>query len=241
MFASFLFNILFIAWTGLCTLGTAPFSLLFPLKWLGFSWPRKSVMWIAYVWGVGVQFILKHTVSITYEIKGIENLSGRPVIFACKHQSAWETTMIQIIQRDTAVILKHELLWIPIFGQALWMADAIAIRRSQGKKTLPQLVEQAQNQFSKGRSIFIFPEGTRMSPDKPTKCRHGIFALYQALGCNVVPIGLNAGRFWGRRSFIKKSGHIIMNAMAPIEPGLDEKSFFNRLNGDLDKGSQKPF
>ena len=70
---------------------------------------------------------------------------------------------------------------------------------------------------------MVFPEGTRAPPGGRNPYHPGIAALYLQLGRKVVPVALNSGLFWGRRSFIKRPGRIIIEFLAPIEPGLSRR------------------
>jgi 1-acyl-sn-glycerol-3-phosphate acyltransferase len=222
---SFLFNILFFFLTVLCSCSSfllAPFG-------------RKPLIRIAQIWGFGTQFLLKRTVGITYEIKGKENIPTKgPYIFACKHQSAWDTTIIQLLAYDAAIILKRELLWVPIFGQILIVAGAIGINRAKGKMMMSDLIEKARKQADKKRPIFIFPEGTRVRPDAPPRYKYGIYALYCRLNLPVVPAALNSGYFWPRRGFLKHPGHITVQILPQIKPGLPSKEFMTALEGAIE-------
>jgi len=49
-----------------------------------------------------------------------------------------------------------------------------------------------------------------------------------------VPVALNSGLFWRRRSFIRLPGTITVEFLDPIEPGLDKQIFFKRLQDDIE-------
>ena len=54
-------------------------------------------------------------------------------------------------------------------------------------------------------------------------------ALYKALDVAVVPVALDSGVFWGRRSFAKRPGTITVRFLEPIQPGLDRQAFMQLL------------
>lgn len=201
--------------------------------------PRIVVFYVAKYWGLGVQFLLKYCVNITYEVRGRENLPQTPVIVASKHQSAWETTMIHVLVPGCAIILKHELTWIPLFGQLLLKSNAITLQRARGSKIIPQLVEQAKKRLAAGQSVFIFPEGTRRPVDAPARYKSGIAAVYQETHVPVVPAAHNAGFFWARRDFIKKPGKIVFEFLPPIQPGLDGDLFMKKLTDAIETAANK--
>jgi 1-acyl-sn-glycerol-3-phosphate acyltransferase len=128
---------------------------------------------------------------------GRENLPAGPVIIACKHQSSWETLAFTRLFDDIAIVLKRELLFIPVVGWAMARAGNIAVARGDGAAALRGLVRQGTAAVAEGRSIVIFPEGTRVAPGEQRPYHVGTAALYRQLGVPVVPMALNSGLFWG--------------------------------------------
>ncbi|MEJ0070862.1 MAG: hypothetical protein WDO24_21410 [Pseudomonadota bacterium] len=49
--------------------------------------------------------------------------------------------------------------------------------------------------------------------------------LYADAKVPVVPVALNSGLFWGRRSFLKRPGRITVEFLPVIAPGLDRRAF----------------
>lgn len=204
----------------------------------GHIFGHTYTVWVAYTWGIGTHALLKWIVGLRYEIRGRDKWDGSPAIIACKHQSLLETSMIQVLAFDSGIILKRELMWIPFFGQALSALNVIGIDRGRGKKAIEQLVEGALACFEKGRNFMIFPEGTRTSAGSETKLKNGIVALYKHVNRPVIPITLNTGYFWARRSFLRYPGTVVYQYLDPIPPGLSEKDFIERLQQTLEKGTQ---
>src|SRR5262249_19302693 len=133
-----------------------------------------------------------------------------------KHSSTWETlAQLQIFPRQTWV-LKHELLWIPIFGWALRFLKPIAIDRKGGASAVQQVLEQGQSRLAEGLCVVILPEGTRM-PVGQTR-RYGLSGalLASATGRPIVPVAHNAGFFWPRRGWLKRAGTVRVVVGAPI-------------------------
>ena len=187
-----------------------------------------------------IAFLLKHIVEITIEYRGRENIpDDGKFIVACKHQSAWETVSLHEFVNHPTVIMKKELLYIPIFGQVIYFSGAICIDRKKGKKVIPQMIEGAKKSFANNRPVFMFPEGTRGTPGVPGRYRHGIASLYGALDVPVLPIALNSGLFWPRREFLKKPGHLIVEFLPPIQPGLGERKFLKELANSIETAVEK--
>ena len=62
------------------------------------------------------------------------------------------------------------------------------------------MLREAKGRIADGREIIIFPEGTRRRPGAPPDYKTGVVLLYDALGVPCVPVALNSGLFWPRRS-----------------------------------------
>ena len=67
----------------------------------------------------------------------------------------------------------------------------------------------------------------------------GVAALYRQLGIPVVPVALNSGTFWPRRSIRRKPGTIVLEYLPPIAPGLNRKDFMPRLEAAIEQGSAR--
>jgi 1-acyl-sn-glycerol-3-phosphate acyltransferase len=133
-----------------------------------------------------------------------------------------------------AFVLKRELLSIPLFGWYLRKVGMIAVDRAAGASALRNMARQASEAFAEGRSILIFPEGTRVPPGESRPYHPGVAALYTQLKVPVVPVALNSGLFWGRRSFVKRPGTVTVQFLPPIPPGLDRKAFMRELESRIE-------
>jgi len=219
---SLIFNILFYGVTLVLALLVLPSLLL----------PAAVIRAAARLWG----WIAVQTLRIaggTHRLSGEIHL-GRQVIYAAKHQSAWETVVLALILHTPVVVLKRELLRLPLLGWYFQKAGCIAVDRSAGMKALRRLRADALAAAQAGRSILIFPQGTRAAPGASHRYEVGIFALYEATGLPVVPIALNSGHVWGRKSWLKRPGRIEVEFLPPIAPGLSRRDFMARLEGDIE-------
>jgi len=214
---SLIFNILFYGATVLLAFVALPTLLLPPVV------IRALAMW----WGWFTALALR-VVGATHHLSGEVHLD-RQVIYAAKHQSAWETVVLALILRAPVIVLKRELLRLPILGLCFRKSGCIAVDRSAGMKALRKLRKDAVAAADAGRSLLIFPQGTRVGPGVAHRYEIGVFALYESTGLPVVPIALNSGHVWGRNSWMKRPGQIAVEFLEPIEPGLDRRDFMNRL------------
>jgi len=201
--------------------------------------PRGVVQRGLKAWAAGVMWALKHIAGLSWEVKGLQNLPDRPCIFACKHQSAWETGIFYMLVGDPSYILKKELLSIPFFGWYIARGGAIAIDRKAGASALKRMISGTKDRLARGQNVVIFPEGTRAAPGKPGTYHPGVAALYKNIDAPLVPVALNSGLFWQRRSFLKRPGRITLEFLPPIEPGLDRRAFMGGLQAQLETATNQ--
>ena len=201
--------------------------------------PRRAVIAWARVWIAFVLWWLRVTCRLGHRLVGLENLPAGPAIIACKHQSSWETLSFTLLFDDIAIVLKRELLLIPIVGWAMARAGNIAVSRGEGASALRGVVQQAKAAAARGRSIVIFPEGTRVAPGDRKPYHIGVAALYRQLGLPVVPVALNSGVFWGRRKFVKRPGTITMEVLPSIPPGLGRDEFMETLRTRIETATDR--
>jgi len=226
---SFLFNILFALWTALVFVLSLPTLVL----------PRSAAWWMGGLWVRGALLLLRATVGLKHRVRGVEHRIAGPAIYAAKHQSAWDTLVFPLLLDKPAYVLKQELIRVPLFGSYLKQCGMIPVDREGGASALKQLRKAARAAVAQGRSILIYPEGTRTPPGERRPYHPGVAALYGDLGVPVIPVALNSGLFWGRRSFHKKPGTITIEFLPPIAPGLPRREFMQELQNRLERASER--
>ena len=201
--------------------------------------PRPAFARLVIFWCWCITGVASLAGGMRYRVRGRENIPAGPVLYAVKHQSAWETIAFNVILPDIAFVLKKELLRIPLFGQYLAKMKNIAVDRSAGASALKDLVAQAKKLVADKRSVLIFPQGTRMaSGDKTSPYLPGVAALYNNLNVPVVPVALNSGMFWRRHGFLKNQGVITVEFLPPIDPGLNRRDFMKELAGRIEPATK---
>ncbi len=181
--------------------------------------PRKVTVWMSRRWSALNFWGLRVIAGVTYEVRGTRPANG--VLVAAKHMSMWDTMALYLVLDDPAVVLKRGLQFIPFYGWYITKAGSIAIDRSgKGSAVRKMLAAKARRALAQGRSILIFPEGTRKKPDAPPDYKPGVAALYNQLGVACVPVALSSGLFW--TGFIKRPGNIVprIPRTDPVRPAL---------------------
>jgi 1-acyl-sn-glycerol-3-phosphate acyltransferase len=218
------FQVVFYIVTTLFTLATIPFYLF----------PPKAMVGVAQAWGRTVIWLLRLICGIRLELRGRENIPPGALLVAAKHQSAWETVALMSFFEFPTFVLKRELTWIPIFGWCLLRAGMIPLDRDAGKGALAGLIERVRAALAERRQVIIFPEGTRRPVGAEPDYKLGLVQIYQAGNAPCLPVALNSGMFWPRRSFLRHPGTLIVQFLPPIPAGLPRSAFFRRLQNELE-------
>jgi 1-acyl-sn-glycerol-3-phosphate acyltransferase len=191
--------------------------------------PRRASVRFGRLWSLGALGLLRLLVGLDYEVRGSARLPRGGALVAMKHQSAWDAVILPLVLDDPAIIVKRELFLLPIYGWYMARVGMIMIDRRAGATALRHIVERSQRAVATGRPIVIFPQGTRVAPGAHAPYQPGVAALYRALALPLVPVALNSGTFWGRRSFLKRPGRIILEFLDPIPPGRPRRQLMTEL------------
>ncbi|VBB69681.1 1-acyl-sn-glycerol-3-phosphate acyltransferase [invertebrate metagenome] len=227
---SALFNVLFLLWT--IGLGLA---IVVP----GLAGPRRWTQRCARLWGCGVFLLLRRVVGLSHEVHGLENIPAGTVIIAAKHQSAWDTLLFHTLLEDPVFVVKKELFLIPVIGWLMRKSGCIGIDRSNGMQALKKMIQGVKDAADNGSQLVIFPEGTRTAPGVSSVYQPGIALLYKRAPLIIVPVALNSGLFWGRRRFVKRPGHILVEFLPPLPVGLERHAFLAALQCRIDSTTRR--
>ncbi len=203
-----------------------------------FFLPYRATIWVAKTWG-SVNLVLLRIGGIDYEVRGREKIPPGALIVASKHQSVWETFALMPLFDNPLFILKRELQWIPVFGWLLIKGRMVPVNRGAGSQALIEMTERARIELGRGRQLIIFPEGTRRPAGAEPRYKYGVAHLYAAEGVPCLPVALNSGVFWPRRTLRRKPGTVIVEILDPIPPGLDKDVFFKRLQDQIETATAR--
>jgi 1-acyl-sn-glycerol-3-phosphate acyltransferase len=184
-------------------------------------------------------WLLRVVCGLEVEWRGRDKLPQGACIVACKHQSLWETFALFDLLPDPTYVLKRELMWIPLFGWLAARAGMIPIDRGSRAAALARMIKAARGEIARGRQIVIFPEGTRRPPGAEPRYLPGVALLYAETGLPCVPVALNSGLFWPRRSFRRFPGTVLVEVLDPIPPSLDKRAFLARLQNALEEATAR--
>ncbi len=194
--------------------------------------PREKLWGYGKAWSGAVLWLLRHTAGISYKIVDPHNILTTikmPVIFASRHESAFEAIAFVCLLPRSVSVIKKELLSIPFYGWYCRKIGSIALDRQGGARSLKTLLSGAQQAVQHGHSIIVFPEGTRVAPHTTVPLKSGIAALYMHCNMPVIPISVNSGQFWAKNRFVKQRGIVIITIQQQIDAGLPRHEFMETL------------
>jgi 1-acyl-sn-glycerol-3-phosphate acyltransferase len=205
---------------------------------VGGSWlllaPRRWAMAGLALHGRVCTWLLAVICGTQLEVRGRERLPQGAYLVVSKHQSAWDTFALVPLLRDPAIVLKAELKWIPFYGWFCLKFEHILVERARAAVALKQMLADAKQRTAAGREILIFPEGTRTVPGAPPEYKPGYVALYEGLGVPCVPLALNSGLYWPRRTWRRYPGTIVVEFLDPLPAGLPRAEFRRTLESRLE-------
>ena len=141
------------------------------------------------------------------------------VFYAAKHQSMFETLDLVAEIDSPVVIMRREFARIPIWGWATQVYGIILVDRAASATALRSLMRETKAARETGRSVILFPEGTRVKPGETPPLKSGFAGLYKMLDLPVVPIATDVGRLWPKGG-LKRAGIATFRFGEPIPPGL---------------------
>lgn len=203
-----------------------PFLPFRPRYRLAMRWPAMCI-WAA-----------RTILGIRVRVLGAHHLPDGPAILLSKHESAWETLFYpSYFSTPLCFVFKRELQWIPFFGWGISLLKMIAIDRSKGSRALEQIEAKGRDVlYMQSRWMVFFPEGTRVRPGHHVRFKTGGTRLAVATNTPVIPIAMNSGDVWPRKSFLKKPGEITVSIGQPLLPdGEDPTTLMDKVENWIQK------
>lgn len=221
---SVLFNIAFYLNTAILLVVALPTFLM----------PYWGIVEIARLWGRINLWLLRVIAGVKIEVRGREKIPQGPLLVASKHQSAWETFTLVTLFPNPVFILKRELQWIPLFGWFTIKGRMVPVDRGGGAAALRAMTARARYELMQNRQLIIFPEGTRRAAGAEPRYKFGVAHLYAGAGVPCLPVALNSGLFWPRRSLLRYPGTVVVEFLDVIPAGLPQNEFFARLQDEIE-------
>jgi 1-acyl-sn-glycerol-3-phosphate acyltransferase len=101
------------------------------------------------------------------------------------------------------------------------------------------MTRRAAEAVRRGRQLIIFPEGTRTPVDAAPNYKSGVAQVYVDCGVTCLPVALNSGLFWPRRTFMRYPGTLVVEFLDPLPPGLPRKEFLARTSAAIEEATAR--
>lgn len=192
--------------------------------------------WAVRGWSRYQYFCVRWILGVKVRVEG--DLSNRPVLYAIKHESMFETIDMPRQFKHPAVVAKKQLFDIPFWGKAALAYGMIPVDREGGAAALRDMLNRSRALLADGRPIIIFPEGTRVIHGEAPPLQSGFAGLYKMLNVPVVPVAVDSGKLMPRNHWLRRSGVITYKVGEEIPAGLPRAEVearvhkaMNALNG----------
>jgi len=165
--------------------------------------------------------------GISVRVTGRENVpQGESCIFMCNHVSNLDPpVMMPVLPGRSSVMLKKELMNIPILGTAMRMAKFVPVERGARREAARASVDAAAGALNAGLHLLVFPEGTRSLDGRLSTFKKGPFYLAQQTGAPIIPVAI-----WGTERMMRKGSAAITSGVAHVEmlTPIDPRAYATR-------------
>lgn len=197
----------------------------------GSLFSKPLMRWAVRGWSRYQYFCVRTILGIDVRVEGA--LLDRPVLYAIKHESMFETIDMPRLFEKPSVVAKKQLFDIPFWGKAALAYGMIPVDRDGGAAALRQMLALSRSLIADGRPIIIFPEGTRVVRGQRPPIQSGFAGLYKMLGLPVVPVAVDSGKVMPRESWIKHKGTITYKVGEEIPAGLSRAEVEERVHASI--------
>jgi 1-acyl-sn-glycerol-3-phosphate acyltransferase len=215
MFATFKLVFVYLALGPIAGIIGIPYTLLVG----DISLLYRVAMWIT---NAGVR-----AAGIKIEISGLENIPvGRSCIFMSNHVSNLDPPVVlPLLPGRSSVLLKQELMSVPILGKAMRLAKFVPVARGNRRDAAQASVEAAADALRSGLHILVYPEGTRSPDGRLSVFKKGPFFLAQETQAPIIPIALS-----GTQTMMHKGSNAIVPGLARIQvlPAIEPSKYETR-------------
>lgn len=190
----------------------------------------RALRWWVVFWTRYHRFCARWVLGIRVVVSG--EIPSTPALYAGKHQAMFETFEMVALLDAPVIVLKKELAAIPVWGWAAKRYGMIVVDREGSSAALRQMMRDAEAAAATGRSVVIFPEGTRVLPGETPPLKPGFVALYRALGLPLVPVAIDSGHIYPKAG-VKRRGVIRFAFQPAIAPGLHRREIEPRVHAAI--------
>jgi 1-acyl-sn-glycerol-3-phosphate acyltransferase len=165
--------------------------------------------------------------GIRVEVSGLERVPiGVSCIFLSNHVSNLDPPVIfPALPGMNSVLLKKELMRIPLLGTAMRMGKFVPVERGNRRDSAKASVMAAAEALKSGLNMLIFAEGTRSQDGRLGAFKSGPFFLALQTGAPIVPLVIS-----GTEKMMRKHSAAVTPGVARVQflEAIDPGKFMTR-------------
>ncbi len=175
---------------------------------------RRMAVRVARVW----DRLFLWTSGVRLQVEGLENLPQGTAIYMVNHRSNLDPLVfVASVPVDTTFMVKKGLMKLPVIGMLLRVVKCIPLER-KGDGSDRDKVELAVKSVEAGRTLALFPEGTRSRDDSFLPFKKGGALIAIRTGRPVVPVALSGTNgLMPKDAKMLRPGLVVVRVLPPIE------------------------
>lgn len=162
--------------------------------------------------------ILKLAGVKSIDLEGLENVDmSQTYVVAANHQSYLDIPLLfKVVPFNLYFVAKHQLKSVPFLGWYMMATGMFFIDGRNGRKAIESL-NAVSKRISEGKSIFIFPEGTRSKTKDMGHFKKGAFIVAEKSKVDILPIKISGtGKIWNVKHGNLKPGKVRVQIMKSL-------------------------
>jgi 1-acyl-sn-glycerol-3-phosphate acyltransferase len=193
-------------------------AVLLALPWL--------ILWSVIVgnpdlmYGVAMKFVRagNRLAGIRVRVEGLENIPPGACVFASNHVSNVDAiAFIPAIPRRVAILIKQELMSIPILATGMRRAQFVPVDRAD-REAAAATIDVAVQTLKRGVSFAIFAEGTRSPDGRLRPFKRGAFNIAMEAAVPIVPVSIAGTQLLLRKGdWILRPGDVVIRFGPPVD------------------------
>lgn len=172
--------------------------------------------------------------GVTVEVKGEENIPVDTALYLPNHQSDWDIPIMIAYGPSAGLLAKDSIGKIPLIQTWMNFMECVFIDRSDARKSLRSLRE-VDEKLKNGRSMVVFPEGTRSKGEEIGAFHNGSFRGAIRNGIPIVPVSIDGSYKIMEANNGKwiRPGHVILTFLPAIDTASLDKEQQKKLGDTI--------